>query len=334
VTDAEKLPFYVMPRFASTLRGYFKNDTHSPQSRLDILLKVLKGVEAAHLLGVAHRDLKPENILLSSNASDVVIADFGIAAFIEADMATAVETKKTTRLANFMYAAPEQLEHGTPGDKRSDTFALGLIINEAFTGRLARGTDYQRIGEIAPDFGYLDGIVESMIRQDPSKRIGSVGQVKEEIASAGRVAVARQKVDAISREVVPETELDDPLVRRPPTLHVSDWSDDTLFFELRPPVNQEWKSAFLNNGYRSMYMGSAPQDARWNGNKGFAVPARGDAVGDVRSHYEQHIADTNQKYAQYAAQAHAQRLREERAARDQMREREATRLRVLESLKR
>ncbi len=61
-------------------------------------MRVLTGVEAAHLYGVAHRNLKPENILISRDVSQVVVADFGIAGFIEAEMAAAVETRDATRV--------------------------------------------------------------------------------------------------------------------------------------------------------------------------------------------------------------------------------------------
>ena len=334
VMGADESPFYVMPLYATTLRKLIEDRTLSPAKRFEILIRVLTGVEAAHLHGVAHRDLKPENILISRDASQVVVADFGIAGFIEAEMATAVETRDATRLANFRYAAPEQLERASSGDRRSDIFALGLIMNEMFTERLARGSDYQRIATVAPEFAYLDEVVELMIRQQPDARIASLGEVKDQISARSKVAIARLKVDAISLEVVPESELDDPLVRNPPKVEVKDWVNDRLTFQLTPTVNFEWRRVFSDSGYDEMYMGSTPERAEWlHGNSEFTVTADAGSAPAVRQHYEKHVKRTNERYAVAAGQAHRKRLQNERRQLEERARKESERLNVLESLR-
>ena len=100
-------PFYVMPRYASSLRAVMKEGIPSNQV-LPIFSQILDGVEAAHLQNVVHRDLKPENVLFDPNGSKVAISDFGAARFTEDLMLTIVETAPHQRLANFQYAAPEQ----------------------------------------------------------------------------------------------------------------------------------------------------------------------------------------------------------------------------------
>jgi eukaryotic-like serine/threonine-protein kinase len=334
VMGADESPFYVMPLYATTLRKVMEDRALSPAKRFEILIRMLTGVEAAHLHGVAHRDLKPENILLSRDASQVVVADFGIAGFIEAEMATAVETRDATRLANFKYAAPEQLERASSGDRRSDIFALGLILNEVFTGKLARGSDYRRIAAVASEFAYLDEVVELMIRQLPEARIGSLGEVKDQISARSKVAIARQKVDAVSREVVPDSELDDPLVRTPPKLEVKDWANDRLTFRLSPAANFEWKSVFGNSGYDEMYADSTPERAVWHpANNEFTVTADARSAPVVRQHYEKHINRTNERYAMVARQAHRERLQSDRRQLEDKARKEAERLNVLESLR-
>lgn len=334
VMGADESPFYVMPLYATTLRKLMEDRALSPAKRFEILIRMLTGVEAAHLHGVAHRDLKPENILLSRDASQVVVADFGIAGFIEAEMATAVVTRDATRLANFKYAAPEQLERASSGDRRSDIFALGLILNEVFTGKLARGSDYQRIAAVASEFAYLDEVVELMIRQLPEARIGSLGEVKDQISARSKVAIARQKVDAVSREVVPDSELDDPLVRNPPKLDVKDWANDRLTFRLTPTVNFEWRQVFSNSGYDEMYMGSTPERAVWHpANNEFTVTTDARSAPAVRQHYEKHVKRTNERYAVAARQAHRERLQSDRRQLEEKARKEAERLNVLESLR-
>ena len=135
--DGGKLPFYLMGLFPASLRSVL-NGTVGPYDTLSIFFKILDGVEAAHLKGVVHRDLKPENVLLDQKQDRLVVADFGIARFVQEDLYTAVETKNQKRLANFVYAAPEQRSRKVAVDARADIYALGLILNEMFTGMLPR----------------------------------------------------------------------------------------------------------------------------------------------------------------------------------------------------
>lgn len=55
-----------------------------------------------------------------------------------------VETKTGDRMVNFKYCAPEQKETGAEVDQRANIFALGLILNEMFTGRVPQGNRIQR----------------------------------------------------------------------------------------------------------------------------------------------------------------------------------------------
>ena len=194
-------PFYVMPLYKTTLRGVMKTDI-VPQEVMRYFGQILDGVEAAHLKGVVHRDLKPENVLVDSDASGLVLADFGIAHFTEEDLHTLVETKPTTRLANFQYAAPEQRARGGKVDPQADLFALGLILNELFTGQIPQGTGFVTIGSRVADYGYLDDIVGRLIRQDPAERHGSIDELKKDLLSARTAFVSRQKLDAL-RDIDP-----------------------------------------------------------------------------------------------------------------------------------
>ena len=114
-----KTPFFVMPLYPSTLR---KEMTRAPnvERQFELFLKILDGLEEAHRRSITHRDIKPENILINNEKSSLVIADFGIAHFSEEDLYTKVETTKSTRLANFQYAAPEQKNRGIDADQRAD----------------------------------------------------------------------------------------------------------------------------------------------------------------------------------------------------------------------
>lgn len=176
--EGKRTLFYVMPRYDSTLREAMKKPIPSADA-LAVFEKILDGVEAAHIQRVWHRDLKPENILLSADLADVRVADFGIAHFEQRDLYADAETKVGDRLANYRYAAPEQRDPKAHKNHLVDIFALGLMLNEIFTGEVPQGSSYRKIGEAAPEHAYLDGVAEQMIRQQPGERPESVAEVRK-----------------------------------------------------------------------------------------------------------------------------------------------------------
>src|SRR3989339_339466 len=135
----QKIPFYIMPFYTSTLREMI-NKGIPVDNILAYFKQIIDGVEAAHLLKVFHRDLKPENILYDATQDCMVVADFGIAHFSEELCYTSVETQRSSRFANFQYAAPEQRAKGINVDYRADIYALGLIFNEMYTKHVPHGS--------------------------------------------------------------------------------------------------------------------------------------------------------------------------------------------------
>ena len=88
-----------------------------------------------HANGVVHRDIKPANILLSPSPLpgrelDAKLADFGIAAIVDATRLTATGTV----LGTAAYLSPEQATGARVGPA-SDIYSLGLVLLEAITGQ-------------------------------------------------------------------------------------------------------------------------------------------------------------------------------------------------------
>jgi serine/threonine protein kinase len=253
---AEDIPFLVMPRYDNPASKAVKPALID--AKFNAFLKVLHGVEAAHLSGVVHRDLKPENILCSDDLSNVVVADFGIARFDDEEYYTAVETKAADRLANFKYRAPEQMERRGVISPRTDIFSLGLILNEFFTSRIPAGTGYKSIKDVAEEYAYLDPIVARMIDQEPERRFSSIDELKKEISKQGELQVSRQKLAQLDAAVVQVDQPDDPLIADPMKVVNVDWNGGNATIELNHKPTADWLNAYNSMGNFSYNMSFHP----------------------------------------------------------------------------
>ncbi len=264
--DGFKSPFYVMPIYSLTLRSVI-NSRIDHEKILDIYSKILNGVEAAHLKHVTHRDLKPENILCDEK-ENIVIADFGIAHFTEADLYTLIETKKSTRLANFVYAAPEQKIRDGITDRRTDIFSLGLILNELFTKEVPQGSNYKLIKSVIDSYGYLDEIVEKMISQSKENRPSSIAEVKKLINERSDLFITSQRISEVDGSVIPSSEISDPILTEPIKLVDRLWDEksEILTLVLSKSINDDWKEAFITLGNYHSILGKGPDKFELKGN--------------------------------------------------------------------
>lgn len=250
IWEGIKTPFYVMPFFNRTLRSLIEQKIPINQV-LSYFSQILDGVEAAHLFGVIHRDLKPENILYDSSQSLFAIADFGIAHFEERVLATSVETDASSKMANLGYSAPEQRVKGKEIDKRADIYALGLILNEMFTGLVPHGTGYKKIADVATEYAYLDTLVERMIQQSSAARHPTIEDVKKDLIGRRNTFVALQQIDLKKHEVIP---LSSPQEFVPLKVVEIDWQKGNIVFSLNKIPEQGWLQRFRDprGGYSYM----------------------------------------------------------------------------------
>jgi len=179
-----------------------------------IIGEAAKGLHYAHEkkddagvpLEIVHRDVSPQNILLSHEGS-VKIADFGIAtAKLFTDEQGVIKGK-------FGYMSPEQAR-GEKVDRRSDVYALGVILWEILTGRPLHGglggealLDIVRSGFVEPPSTYardvppeLEQIVMKALQPRKEDRYATARELGTEIA---RALMAKQElVDASTLEAV------------------------------------------------------------------------------------------------------------------------------------
>jgi serine/threonine protein kinase len=96
---------------------------------------VADALHSLHQQDVVHLDLKPENVILRDDGTAVLI-DFGFAHHARFPDLLAEETH--FGVGSAPYVSPEQLL-GTREDRRSDLFALGVVLYELATGKFPFG---------------------------------------------------------------------------------------------------------------------------------------------------------------------------------------------------
>jgi eukaryotic-like serine/threonine-protein kinase len=115
----------------------------SPEVAVWIAMGLAQGLHAAHelkaedgsSLGVVHRDVSPQNVLLSMTGH-VKLIDFGIA---KAASSSGKKTETGSLKGKLRYMAPEQA-HGRNVDRRTDIYALGIVLWEMLTMHRMFGT--------------------------------------------------------------------------------------------------------------------------------------------------------------------------------------------------
>ncbi|HEY8074620.1 MAG TPA: serine/threonine-protein kinase, partial [Labilithrix sp.] len=160
--------------------------------------------DGGHPLEIVHRDVSPQNVLLSYEGV-VKIADFGIAS------ARLVDDEQGVLKGKFGYMSPEQAR-GEKVDRRSDLYALGVILWECLTGRPLHGglggealLDIVKSGKIEPPSTYVREIpdeLEAIVMRALSAKREERYQTGRELQMAiARALLAKQElVDATTLE--------------------------------------------------------------------------------------------------------------------------------------
>ncbi|MGC4083184.1 MAG: serine/threonine-protein kinase [Vicinamibacterales bacterium] len=123
-------PFIVMEFIDGRALGdYLRAHPDLPlASRLDLIVQLYSGLEAAHAQGAVHRDVKPANILVDADGH-LKIVDFGLARLRHSTL-----TKNGSVVGSPQYMSPEQTE-GRRVDERSDIFSAGAVGYFILAGR-------------------------------------------------------------------------------------------------------------------------------------------------------------------------------------------------------
>lgn len=176
---------------------------HVPLSHaIDICCDIADALHYAHMrrgvdgntYGIVHRDISHSNVLVTYEGVTKLI-DFGVA---KSSMRS-TETKVGSLKGKVRYMSPEQIR-GEAIDRRSDLFALGVVLWEMTTGqRLFRGAneattmhkilyeDARRPSDAIA--GYppeLERIVLTALSRDPQQRQSSTEEMGHQLADFAR----------------------------------------------------------------------------------------------------------------------------------------------------
>src|SRR5688572_2958679 len=157
-----------------------------PTIAASIVAGVLHGLHAAHdtrgdggePLQIVHRDVSPQNVLVGADGISRVL-DFGVAK-ARGRLST---TRDGELKGKLRYMSPEQVLRGSEVDRRSDVFAVGVVLFEALTGRrLFDGTneaetlrmvlnvEVSTASEFFPELASFDGVLSRALAADPEQR--------------------------------------------------------------------------------------------------------------------------------------------------------------------
>jgi len=198
---------------------------------LDMALRfaseIADALHAAHRRGIVHRDLKPGNIFIMAHGESKVL-DFGLAKLEETEPAAgtpdlhARDPKALTTpgltMGTVAYMSPEQAQ-GNELDERSDIFALGAVLYEMVTGKLAfpgrtSALVFKSIldetppapTEVVPGLPpQLDRVVEKAMEKEPDLRYQSAADLRADLqrlkrdTESGKTAAAAAKYESRKR---------------------------------------------------------------------------------------------------------------------------------------
>lgn len=178
-----------------TLKQRIEQGPIPVEESLEISLEIAKGLIKAHEKGVIHRDIKPANIIITED-DFIKIVDFGLAILTGQ---THITSEQVIAVGTVNYMSPEQLQ-GEEVDRRTDVWALGLVMFEMLTGVYPfRGTNAPSVmhsimhddpGEFVYENRLIPGpfktIIEKCLKKNAGDRYPDMTRLLEDLTGLGK----------------------------------------------------------------------------------------------------------------------------------------------------
>lgn len=198
-----------------TLKQLFADQTLSDGDFLELMIRAMEGVRAAHKIGIIHRDLKPDNIYVcygpSGKLDDPRILDFGVCRLTMHSELTEL-TKAGLTLGSPYYMSLEQFEGARDIDQRADVYSLGVILYQGFSGRrpfearslaeltskIASGQPPQHLREHRPDLpkGLCNVVMRAMARTRNKRHDDVAALIRDLAPYVERLVTRREPVSS------------------------------------------------------------------------------------------------------------------------------------------
>lgn len=183
-----------------------------PKRVVRLVKAIASALGVAHRNNVVHRDLKPQNIMVTrdSDGNEIPkLLDFGIAKTLEPTSPALTSTGMVLGTPHYM--STEQAK-GAPADRRSDLYALGVILYEMLVGSVPfDDTSIPQIlikhltemprppSSVNPGIPMeLEAIVLRLLEKDPDRRYQSAEELIEALDGVQDTAVEIAAADTIA----------------------------------------------------------------------------------------------------------------------------------------
>ncbi len=196
----DEQPYIVMelldgPSLKDYLLELRRQEKSLPDRVIAQLINLLAAaLDYAHSRGIVHRDVKPANVVLRSDTGpidptkplpadiDPILTDFGVARIAD----SGAQTASGTLIGTPAYMSPEQAR-GMSIDKRTDIYALGVMLYEMLSGRLPFEGETQasillkHITEIPQPLPFAESrpavqaVIDRALAKDPALRYQTAG---------------------------------------------------------------------------------------------------------------------------------------------------------------
>ena len=192
VGEVDGRPYIAMQHIEGSSLSELRGELTTEET-VRLVRDVARAIQAAHRSGLIHRDLKPANILVGTDDDGrhhPYVVDFGLAQ----DQTEESLTRTGMISGTPAYISPEQAQ-GTPLDRRSDVYSLGIVLYELlsgeppFLGQNPAGTlvrilqeEAKPLGKAAPGVPQdLETIVMKCIEKNPARRYESARALADDL---------------------------------------------------------------------------------------------------------------------------------------------------------